>query len=59
MIMIDITRHEYEQLVKDSLMLERLRVNGVEDWEQYTQSLKDYLDIERAVVTKAMAKIKP
>lgn len=59
MIMIDITRHEYEQLVKDSLMLERLRVNGVGDWEQYTQSLKDYLDIERAVVAKAMAKIKP
>lgn len=40
--MVTITREEYEKLIDDSEKLSYLEAGGVNDWEWYDESLKEY-----------------
>lgn len=35
--MITVSRKEYDQLIEDSIFLEHLHANGVNNWEGYTR----------------------
>jgi len=35
--MITVSRKEYDQLIEDSIFLEHLHANGVDNWEGYTR----------------------
>ena len=39
---VTITQKEYDSLIKDSEILQALYAGGVDNWEWYDQSLKDF-----------------
>lgn len=39
--MIRVPKHRYEQLLKDSTILTALYHGGVDNWEWYSESLRD------------------
>ena len=44
--MVTITKKEYEQLTYDSRKLEALEAGGVDNWEWYDESLKEFREEE-------------
>ena len=39
--MITVSRKEYDQLIEDSIFLEHLHANGVDNWEGYSRPDED------------------
>jgi hypothetical protein len=40
---ITITRNQYEELVKDSILLSYLEAYGIDNWDFYSDAYKEYL----------------
>lgn len=51
-VMID--RHELEELLRSSWLLEELKANGVDNWKGYEEVIQDYQQLSPIYFSKAL-----
>lgn len=44
--MVTLSKKEYDELVEDSMFLEALRMNGVDNWDWYDEAVKTFQEMK-------------